>query len=54
MNANLQPSHSPKPPSHWSRRLLWPLAALVLLIVFAMYTQPEFMMQVANEVWACF
>lgn len=40
--------------STWPRRLLWPLVALVLLLVFAMYTQPEFMMQMANQVWGCF
>lgn len=49
---NATPSNTNK--ASWPRRLLWPLAALVLLLVFAMYTQPEFMMQMANQVWACF
>ena len=27
---------------------------LLLTAVFSLYTQPEFMMQMANQVWACF
>ncbi len=27
---------------------------LLLTAVFSMYTQPDFMVQMANQVWACF
>ncbi len=30
------------------------LAVAVLAAVFAMYTRPDFMVQMANQVWACF
>jgi hypothetical protein len=30
------------------------LAVAVLTGVFFLYTQPDFMMQMANQVWACF
>ncbi|MES2952782.1 MAG: hypothetical protein V4858_29990 [Pseudomonadota bacterium] len=30
------------------------LALAVLAAVFAMYIQPDFMVQMANQVWACF
>ena len=30
------------------------LAAVVLTGVFLMYTRPDFMVQMANQVWACF
>jgi hypothetical protein len=30
------------------------LAAAVLAAVFLMYTQPDFMVQMANQLWACF
>jgi hypothetical protein len=33
----------------WRRALLVPLLA-----VFALYLQPEFMVTLANQVWACF
>lgn len=37
------------------KRMLIRLAALVALAtVFAMYTQPDFMVQMANQVWSCF
>ena len=29
-------------------------AVLALLAVFALYTQPEFMVMLADQVWACF
>jgi hypothetical protein len=49
--------HLPHPCAHrasWPRRLAWLLAALALAMVFLMYSQPEFMLQMANQVWACF
>jgi hypothetical protein len=29
-------------------------AALVLAAVFAMYLQPDFLIQLAGQIWACF
>ncbi|HNV61245.1 MAG TPA: hypothetical protein PKH72_16505 [Rhodoferax sp.] len=34
--------------------LLFAFAAVVLTGVFMLYTQPDFMVQMANQVWACF
>jgi hypothetical protein len=37
------------------RRLaFWTVAMLALLGVFALYTRPEFLVTLANQVWACF
>ena len=37
------------------RRLtLAALAAAALLAVFALYTRPDFLLQLADQVWACF
>jgi hypothetical protein len=30
------------------------LAAVVLAGVFFLYTQPDFMVQMANQLWSCF
>lgn len=30
------------------------LAAVVLLAVFALYTRPDFLLQLADQVWSCF
>ncbi|MES2509395.1 MAG: hypothetical protein V4625_05660 [Pseudomonadota bacterium] len=32
----------------------WTGAVLLCLGVFALYTQPEFLVTLANQVWACF
>ena len=32
----------------------WSLAILALLGVFALYTRPEFLFTLANQVWGCF
>jgi hypothetical protein len=32
----------------------WALAIIASLAVFALYTRPEFMFTLANQVWACF
>ena len=38
-----------------TRQLLaWALALAVLLAVFALYTRPDFLMTLADQVWACF
>jgi hypothetical protein len=33
---------------------LWALAIVVLLAVFALYTRPDFLLTLANQVWGCF
>jgi hypothetical protein len=38
----------------WQRILAWALAVAALLAVFALYLQPDFMVQLAQQVWACF
>lgn len=42
------------PTSRWARLAALTAAVLVLLAVFALYTQPEFMLTLADQVWACF
>jgi hypothetical protein len=37
-----------------NRLLLWALITLVLVAVFFLYTQPDFLVQMANQIWACF
>lgn len=37
-----------------SRFLLYAAAVGVLLAIFTLYTRPEFMLNIANQVWACF
>ena len=34
--------------------VLWTGASAVLLGVFSLYTQPDFLVTLANQVWACF
>ena len=34
--------------------LLTTIALAVLMAVFAMYTQPDFLVQMANQLWSCF
>jgi len=38
----------------WTTWLAYGAAVLVLLAVFALYTRPDFLVTLANEVWACF
>ena len=38
-----------------SRKLLaWGGAVIVLLAVFALYTRPDFLVTLSNQIWACF
>ncbi len=37
-----------------SRLLGYSAALLALLAVFALYTRPDFLVTLANQVWACF
>ena len=34
--------------------LAWGIALLVLLAVFALYTRPDFLKTLADQLWACF
>jgi len=34
--------------------LAWALALAVLLAVFALYTRPDFLLTLADQLWACF
>jgi len=37
------------------RKLLaWSASLLALLAVFTLYTRPDFLVTLANQVWACF
>ncbi|MES2399447.1 MAG: hypothetical protein V4573_05625 [Pseudomonadota bacterium] len=36
------------------RLTAWTGVALACLAVFALYTQPEFLVTLSNQVWACF
>ncbi|MFM6991126.1 MAG: hypothetical protein ACKOWD_07475 [Rhodoferax sp.] len=36
------------------RLIVWSATMVVLLGVFYLYTQPDFLVQLANQVWACF
>ena len=33
---------------------IWATALAALLGIFALYTQPDFLITLANQVWACF
>ncbi|MGE0497027.1 MAG: hypothetical protein AB7I35_04605 [Ramlibacter sp.] len=34
--------------------LAWGVALAVLLAVFALYTRPDFLVTLADQLWACF
>jgi len=34
--------------------LLMAIALAILLMVFQLYTQPDFLVQLSNQIWACF
>ncbi len=36
------------------RATAWGLSVTACLAVFALYTQPDFLVTLANQVWACF
>ena len=38
----------------WQRLLIWGAILMALLAVFALYLQPDFMLTLADQVWACF
>lgn len=45
------PAPSVPPALRW---FAWAVAALLCLGVFAMYTVPDFMVMLADQVWSCF
>jgi hypothetical protein len=34
--------------------LFYAVAVVALLAVFALYTRPDFLVDLANQIWACF
>jgi len=38
----------------WTKWLAYGIAVLLLLAVFSFYTRPDFLLTLANEIWACF
>ena len=47
--------HTAAPPHRpWRRWLAAALALAALLAVFLLYTQPDFMLMLADQVWGCF
>lgn len=40
--------------AHLLRTLGWLLSLAAIAGAFVMYTQPDFMVQLSNQVWACF
>jgi len=38
----------------WTKWLAYGTAVLLLLAVFSFYTRPDFLLTLANEIWACF
>ncbi len=44
----------PQRPPAWRRWATGALALVVLLLVFALYGNPDFMVMLANQMWACF
>ena len=56
------PSHTPITTQHtapstlplWLRALVWVVVLTVLLAVFALYTRADFMLTLADQIWACF
>lgn len=50
-------SASPSNPLRQRRALVWVVraaAVLATLAVFALYTRPEFMVMLADQMWSCF
>lgn len=47
-------THTPRKRGTAFRLLVWAAVLVVLLAVFALYTAPDFMVMLANQLWACF
>ena len=37
----------------WQRALVWAVVLTALMGVFVLYLQPQFVITLANQVWAC-
>ena len=48
------PTSAPQRRPIWQRALAWLVVALVLLAVFGLYLDPDFMLTIAEQTWACF
>ncbi len=46
--------NSPAKRSPWRRFAPHVLASILLLLVFWFYTQPAFLVMLADQLWACF
>lgn len=53
MSSEARTPYTPSLPL-WQRVLVWSIVLTVLLAVFALYTQPDFMRTLADQMWACF
>jgi hypothetical protein len=40
--------------SQVKRLMGWTIPVIVLLLVFALYTRPDFMVTLSEQIWACF
>lgn len=47
-------AHTPQRLPRWVRWGAGALAVLACLLVFGLYTVPDFMVMLADQVWACF
>lgn len=47
-------AHTATQPPRWVRWVAGALAVLACLLVFGLYTVPDFMVMLADQVWACF
>lgn len=46
--------HAARPAlASWKRAAVWLVALLAMAGVFALYVQPDFMLLMADQVWAC-
>lgn len=43
-----------QPASNTRKSLAFAVAALALLGVFSLYTRPDFLVTLADQIWACF
>lgn len=48
------PAATPSRPHAWRRWLGAALALLALVLAFTLYSQPGFVLMLADQVWACF
>lgn len=40
--------------THIPQFLLWTAMAVVLALVFTLYLRPDFVLDVANQIWGCY